>query len=143
MTYRAQIVNEAREWLGTPWKHQASLKGVGTDCIGLIRGVARAIGIADPFVTGEAIRYLGYGRRPDPTLLLEACDEYLDRGRGALGDIIVMRFETEPQHFALVSCLRPRRMIHAYAQARKVVENGMDALWLSRVVRTYAFRGVV
>jgi NlpC/P60 family putative phage cell wall peptidase len=142
MIYRAQIVNEAREWLGTRWSHQASLKGVGTDCIGLIRGVARELGIADPFTTGEALRYLGYGRIPDPTLLLEACDEYLDRGRGALGDILVMRFEREPQHFALISSLRPRRMIHAYAQARKVVENGIDALWLSRVVRTYSFRGV-
>jgi len=33
------IVSEAREWLGTPWQHQASLKGVACDCVGLVRGV--------------------------------------------------------------------------------------------------------
>jgi NlpC/P60 family putative phage cell wall peptidase len=142
MIYRAQIVSEAREWIGTPWKHQASVKGVGCDCIGLIRGIARAVGLTDPFVTGEAARFAGYGRTPDADLLLEACGDYLDPGQGALGDILVMRFEKEPQHFALISCLAPRRIIHAYAQARKVAENGMDRLWLSRIVRTYSFRGI-
>ena len=36
---RADIVALARGWLGTPYHHQASLKGVGCDCLGLIRGV--------------------------------------------------------------------------------------------------------
>ena len=36
---RADIVEEARSWLGTPYHHQAALKGVGCDCIGLLRDV--------------------------------------------------------------------------------------------------------
>ena len=40
--FRAAIVAEARGWIGTPYRHQASLKGVGADCIGLVRGVWRA-----------------------------------------------------------------------------------------------------
>ncbi len=36
---RADIVALARGWLGTPYHHQASLKGVGCDCLGLVRGV--------------------------------------------------------------------------------------------------------
>jgi cell wall-associated NlpC family hydrolase len=36
---RPDIVEEARSWLGTPYHHQAALKGVGCDCIGLLRGV--------------------------------------------------------------------------------------------------------
>lgn len=39
---RAAIVAEARSWLGTPYRHQASLKGVGCDCLGLVRGIWRA-----------------------------------------------------------------------------------------------------
>lgn len=39
---RAAIVAEARGWIGTPYHHQASLKGVGCDCLGLVRGVWRA-----------------------------------------------------------------------------------------------------
>jgi NlpC/P60 family putative phage cell wall peptidase len=34
-----QIVAAARGWLGTPYHHQAALKGVGCDCLGLVRGV--------------------------------------------------------------------------------------------------------
>ena len=39
---RTDIVAEARAWIGTPYRHQASLKGVGCDCLGLVRGVWRA-----------------------------------------------------------------------------------------------------
>lgn len=38
---RKLLVESAREWLGTPYCHQASLKGAGCDCLGLIRGVWR------------------------------------------------------------------------------------------------------
>ena len=36
---RAAVVAHARAWIGTPYHHQASHIGVGTDCLGLIRGV--------------------------------------------------------------------------------------------------------
>jgi len=38
---RDDIVASARQWLGTPYRHQASLRGVGCDCLGLVRGVWR------------------------------------------------------------------------------------------------------
>ena len=40
---RAEIVRAARSWIGTPYRHQASLKGVGCDCLGLLRGVWREV----------------------------------------------------------------------------------------------------
>ena len=43
-----RIVTEARSWIGTPYRHQASLKGVGCDCLGLLRGVWRAVMGAEP-----------------------------------------------------------------------------------------------
>ena len=42
------IVAEARSWIGTPYRHQASLKGVGCDCLGLLRGVWREVMGAEP-----------------------------------------------------------------------------------------------
>jgi NlpC/P60 family putative phage cell wall peptidase len=44
----AAIVAEARAWIGTPYRHQASLKGVGCDCLGLLRGVWRAVVGVEP-----------------------------------------------------------------------------------------------
>ena len=35
---RLHIVALARAWIGTPYHHQASVRGVGTDCVGLVRG---------------------------------------------------------------------------------------------------------
>jgi NlpC/P60 family putative phage cell wall peptidase len=43
-----RVVAEALTWLGTPYRHQASLKGVGCDCLGLVRGVWRALYGGEP-----------------------------------------------------------------------------------------------
>jgi len=43
MVTRDAIVKAARSWLGTPYHHQASVKGVGADCLGLIRGIWREL----------------------------------------------------------------------------------------------------
>jgi NlpC/P60 family putative phage cell wall peptidase len=40
----ADIVTEARTWLGTPFHHAAALRGVGCDCVGIVIGIARALG---------------------------------------------------------------------------------------------------
>ena len=45
---RQDIIAEAQSWLGTPYRHQASLEGVGADCLGLIRGVWRELYGAEP-----------------------------------------------------------------------------------------------
>src|SRR4029450_13154700 len=45
---REEIVAETRAWIGTPYRHQASLKGVGCDCLGLVRGVWRGVIGAEP-----------------------------------------------------------------------------------------------
>ena len=45
---RARIVCEAFSWLDTPYRHQASSKGHGTDCLGLIRGIWRALAASEP-----------------------------------------------------------------------------------------------
>jgi NlpC/P60 family putative phage cell wall peptidase len=45
---RADIVSVARNWIGTPYLHQASLLHVGCDCLGLVRGVWRETIGAEP-----------------------------------------------------------------------------------------------
>jgi NlpC/P60 family putative phage cell wall peptidase len=48
---RTRIIAEARAWIGTPYRHQASRKGVGCDCLGLVRGVWRALIGEEPQIT--------------------------------------------------------------------------------------------
>ncbi len=44
----ARVAVAARAWLGTPYRHQASVKGVGADCLGLVRGLWREVVGAEP-----------------------------------------------------------------------------------------------
>src|SRR5690606_4437229 len=43
-----KVVAAARAWLGTPYRHRASTMGAGCDCLGLLRGVWRALYGAEP-----------------------------------------------------------------------------------------------
>ncbi len=141
MVTRREVVAVAHRWLGTRFLHQASKRGVGTDCIGLVVGVARDLEMpeAAEFASDLAIR--GYGREPDPGMLLDACSRYLNPCREPVaGDILLFRFKAEPQHFALISTAG--YMIHAYAQARRVVENRIDSIWESRRVAAFSYRGI-
>ena len=45
---RDQIVSQAREWIGTPYHHQARVRGAGVDCIGLLICVCRELGLVAP-----------------------------------------------------------------------------------------------
>ena len=45
----ALVIAVARSWLGTPYHDQASLRGVGCDCLGLARGVWREVVGDEPF----------------------------------------------------------------------------------------------
>ncbi len=45
-----RVVAAARGWIGTPYRHQAAVKGAGCDCLGLIRGVWREVCGAEPVV---------------------------------------------------------------------------------------------
>jgi len=42
------IISAARGWIGTPYRHQASRRGAGCDCLGLLRGVWRELHGAEP-----------------------------------------------------------------------------------------------
>lgn len=145
MIPRAAVIAEARTWLGTRWQHQACAKGAGVDCIHFVAGVARALGIAAAEEFFRTPAYHSYGRAPDREMLLGACDQLLHRiplGTETVGDVLVIQFARHPMHFAFVSETAPRRLIHAWLGARRVVEHGLDANWQGRLLRAYGLPGV-
>jgi NlpC/P60 family putative phage cell wall peptidase len=54
--FRARIVSVAEQWIGTPYRHQGSKQGVGCDCLGLLRGVWRAMYGTEPEKPGAYSR---------------------------------------------------------------------------------------
>jgi hypothetical protein len=93
---RDDIVSAARAWIGTPFVHQGRTRA-GVDCIGLVLNVGWELG----FLPRE-YDVRGYSRIPDGRLFAE-CDRMLTRiPAPAVGGVLVMRFDIEPQHLAFV-----------------------------------------
>ena len=59
------VIAAARGWLGTPYHDQASLRGVGCDCLGLARGVWREVVGDEPFPTPPYSRDWGLVAGPE------------------------------------------------------------------------------
>lgn len=134
------IVREARSWKGTPYQHQASIKGVACDCIGLLVGVARELGMpeADAFLASP---FHAYSKSPEPAALRSAVAMFLDPIIDPLpGDILLLRFEVEPQHFGILST--PDYMVHAWAMSGKCVEHRLDERWRKRIISAFRYRGL-
>ena len=51
-TTSERVTAEARDWRGTPYRHQGRRKGGGCDCIGLVLGVWRHVLGAPPELPG-------------------------------------------------------------------------------------------
>ncbi|MGE0212737.1 MAG: NlpC/P60 family protein [Parvibaculaceae bacterium] len=139
MSFAARVVAEARGWVGTPYQHQASVKGVGTDCLGLVRGVWRALHGAEP----EAAPPYGPGWAEADTrerlaeaamrhLLPLAFDEW-----GA-GDVLLFRWRAHlPAKHAGIATSRST-MVHAQEGAA-VCEVAVTAWWRRRLSHAFRF----
>lgn len=141
MTTRAQIVAEARSWIGTKWVHQHRCKGVAVDCAGLVIGVARACGLVH-----ESFDLNGYSRRPDGTLA-DICGEYMARvsqGSMQAGDVLVVAMEREPQHMGILGDYRHGGLsfIHASSSAGRVIETRLMFARNCKFRGAYALPGV-
>lgn len=131
MTGGEKLAAEARRSIGTPFHHQGRLPQVGLDCIGMVVVALRAVG----FCVRDR---LDYGMRPDGRALedgLIAHGAVRVEGEPAAGDVLLFRYDGQPQHVALA--LGGGRMVHAFAPAGAVVESGIGAYWARRLVAVY------
>jgi cell wall-associated NlpC family hydrolase len=97
---RLDVVDCARSWIGTPYLHQHRVKGFGVDCVGLLIGVCRELGLVDP-----SFDINGYSRKPDGTTLLARCSDLMDPVREDQvkpGHVLVIAFRDLPQHMGIL-----------------------------------------
>lgn len=137
---RHDIIAEAASWLGTPYHHRASLKGVGCDCLGLVRGIYRVVCGPEP---REVPAYPQANDGTETERLIAALDAHLRRmpPPGAPGDVIVFRLRANfpARHCGVL--VEPARFVHAVS-VRSVSLVALSAWWRKRIAGVFAFPGV-
>jgi len=135
-------VNAARDWIGTPYHHQMSVKGVGCDCLGLIRGVWRATVGAEPETvpayTSDWSECSKVERLQDAALRhFDQTDVDLNRA----GDVLLFRMKKGlvAKHLGILSgTAQHPKMIHAIS-GRATAEVTLTPQWQSRIVAQFSF----
>ena len=115
---RQEIIDEARKWIGTRWRHQGRNEH-GIDCVGLLIVVVEKFNL-------RVFYENNYRRSVDFTALIEPFYTHCRRksiSKKQPGDIILMRDAILPCHAAIVS--DKTNIIHASAIRRKVIEEPM------------------
>ncbi len=154
-TAPAQIVKSARHWIGTPYHDQASIRGVGCDCLGLLRGVWRDVVGPEPMPVPPYSR--DWGETGPVEVLAEAARaamQELDVAEARTGDVILFRMRAGAiaKHVGILSgtdssvhshrsgwSSRSARshFIHAYERTG-VIEEHLTPAWQRRIA--FAFR---
>lgn len=139
----AEVVRRARAWIGTPYRHQASCRAAGTDCLGLLRGLWREVVGPEP----ERIpAYTPDWSEPSRTEeLLDAATRHLVRLRrdeAVPGDVVVMRMRQDAvaKHVGILARSDDghETLIHAYS-GHGVVESPLTPDWARRIAGVFRF----
>lgn len=138
-----EVVARARAWIGTPYQHQASCRGAGTDCLGLLRGLWREMLGAEP---ERAPAYTPDWSEParSEDLLLAAARHLLrvPVEARAPGDVAVMRMAEAAvaKHVGVIARSESghETLIHAYS-GHGVVESSLTPAWRRRIAAVFRF----
>ncbi|TKT81236.1 NlpC/P60 family protein [Aquamicrobium sp. LC103] len=134
-----EVVAEAMRWLGTPYRHQGAMRGVGCDCLGLVRGVWREIYGREPETSGSYAPDWAEAGTGEP--LLEAARRHcIEKPIGEMepGDLILFRWK--PPHAAkhLGILFTSDSFIHAY-QGHSVLISPLVPQWRRKIAGAFAF----
>ena len=142
---RERALRLARQWIGTPYHHQASLAGAGCDCIGLVRGVWREL------YGREAETLPGYSRdwaeATGTETLLAAAGRHLVEcpvGSARAGDVLVFRYRPRlaAKHTGILAGSdHAPTLIHAMEGA-PVAEVPLNGWWRRRIAAAFSFPGI-
>jgi NlpC/P60 family putative phage cell wall peptidase len=135
----ALVIDVARSWLGTPYHDQASLRGVGCDCLGLARGVWREVVGQEPFPIPPYSR--DWGETGPHEVLAEGARRVMveiaptDIQPGALV-LFRMMPRAIAKHVGILT--GPETFLHAYERLG-VIEEPLTPAWRRRIAFAFLF----
>lgn len=134
-----KVIAVARSWLGTPYHDQASLRGVGCDCLGLARGVWREVAGPEPFPIPPYSRDWGE-TGPREVLAEGAGAMMIEVPPAEVGPGALVLFRMMPRAIAKhVGILTgPETFLHAYERLG-VIEEPLTNAWRRRIAFAFLF----
>lgn len=142
MTRPEAVVLEARRWIATPYLHQASALGAGTDCLGLLRGIWRALLGAEPVAVPPYTE--DWAEPSQHEVLRDAANRWLVKkplGAHERGDVLLFRMRqgSIAKHLGIQSETGDAAaFVHAYSGVG-VVESSLSLPWQRRIVERFSF----
>ncbi|XHE13780.1 NlpC/P60 family protein [Agrobacterium deltaense] len=135
-----RVLALAEGWIGTPYRHQASLQGVGCDCLGLVRGIWRALYGEEPELPPPYAP--DWAERGGEDRLMGAAERYFsavpDMGEARPGDLLLFRWRADAAAKHLGIFAGPQHFIHAYEQA-SVLRSALVPGWKRRIAGVFRF----
>jgi NlpC/P60 family putative phage cell wall peptidase len=133
------VIATARSWLGTPYHDQASLRGVGCDCLGLARGVWREVVGAESFAIPPYSR--DWGETGPHEVLAERARRMMSEiapTDAVPGALILFRMAPRAiaKHVGILT--GPDSFIHSYERLG-VIEEVMTPIWRRRIAFAFLF----
>lgn len=135
------VVIAARAWIGTPYHHQASQQGVGTDCLGLVRGVFRSLyGFEAEVPPAYSRDWAEAGKKE--TMLAAARRHLIAKSVEdlAIGDVIMFRMKSYSVSKHTGIATTSTSMVHAM-EGLPVREIYLNAWWRRRIAAVFSFPG--
>lgn len=136
---RDDVVGAARLWLGTPYHHQASLRGVGCDCLGLVRGVWRDLYGDEPEAPPPySANWAESGREESLAAAAFRHLQPLALGAEQPGDVLLFRWRAHlpAKHCAILTA--PGHILHAHDGAA-VSEVAFTGWWRRHLSHAFSF----
>ncbi len=134
------VVHAARGWIGTPYLHQAAVRGAGCDCLGLLRGLWREVIGPEPEVPPAYT--VDWSEPQGEERLWGAALRHLQPARqDAPGDVLLFRMRdgSVAKHLGIAGHVgNTPTFIHSYAR-HGVVESPLSAPWARRIVARFTF----
>jgi len=137
------IIAATRGWIGTPYRHQASVRGAGCDCLGLVRGVWRDVYGTEPEVAPAYSP--DWAEAGGEEALAAAALRHLvpvpERNFRA-GDVLLFRWKQHlPAKHAAIA-VSSTRMIHAH-DGLSVCEVSLSPWWRKRLAFAFRFPDLI
>ncbi|RDW14243.1 NlpC/P60 family protein [Paracoccus thiocyanatus] len=135
----ARVITIARAWLGTPYHDQASLRGVGCDCLGLARGVWREVVGPEPFPIPPYSR--DWGETGPREVLAEGARRMMievSPAKAVPGALVLFRMKPRAiaKHVGILTT--PDSFLHAYERLG-VIEERLTQPWRRRIAFAFLF----